>query len=199
MSSTWSATSTLKRMRIAEAQRDMRDAYYGGATGLFVSGTAWLAAGLVAVLVSPRASVYTLFFAGMAIFPVSVLLDKLLGRSGKHAPENALGTAAGEGTVIFILAIIIAVALSLYRIEWFFPAMLLLIGARYLTFQTFYGMRSYWLCGAVLMASGLALGALAAPPAWGAFAGALIEYGFGFVIFAQIRAESSGDSSAGNI
>lgn len=188
------AISTPRRMRIADAQRDMRQAYYGGATGLFTSGTVWLGAGLVAVLVSPRASVYTLFFGGMLIFPVSVVLDKLLGRSGKHLPENALGTAAGEGTVIFILAIIIAVALSFYQIEWFYPAMLLLIGARYLTFQTFFGMRSYWFCGIVLIASGLALAAFNAPPAWGAFAGGLIEYLFGVLIFAQIRAEIARDA-----
>lgn len=171
----------------------MRQAYYGGATGLFVSGTVWLIAGLVTLYESPRTAVITLLVGGMFIFPVSVVFDRLLGRSGKHAPGNQLGTAAGEGTIFFILAIAPAFAISFYRIEWFFPAMLLLIGGRYFTFNTFYGMRVYWLCGAALAGSGIALAMHEAPVPAGAFAGGAIEYLFGVAVAWQIHRESRGE------
>lgn len=54
-----------KIMSIADAQQDMRDAYYGGATGAVTSATAWLAAALVAAFASPSAGILTLIFGGL--------------------------------------------------------------------------------------------------------------------------------------
>src|SRR4249920_1441105 len=106
-----------------DAQRDMRFGYLRGAPGVLASGIAWLAAALVAIVVSPMGAVWALFIGGMFIFPVGVLLAKLLGRPGKHSPRNPLGTLAMEGTVLLMLALPLAFVVSLYRIEWFFPAM----------------------------------------------------------------------------
>jgi hypothetical protein len=72
------------------------------------------------------------------------------GRSGAHTPGNPLAALTLEVTFFFVFAIPLAYAVSRYRAEWFFPAMLLLIGGRYLTFATLYGMRVYWACGATL-------------------------------------------------
>ena len=49
---------------IADAQQDMRDAYYGGAPGVITSGTAWLIAGLVSFIISSKAGILTLIFGG---------------------------------------------------------------------------------------------------------------------------------------
>lgn len=46
-----------------------------------------------------------------------------------------------EGTIWLLLAIPVAIGAALYRVEWFFPAMLLVIAGRYLTFSTLYDMR----------------------------------------------------------
>ncbi len=77
--------------------------------------------------------------------------------------------------------------MSVLRIEWFFSTMLLVIGGRYLTFQTLYGLRIYWVLGALLGATGLALALLRAPPVIGAFAGAGIELTFAVVLFVQAK------------
>ena len=61
--------------------------------------------------------------------------------------------------------------------------MLLLIGGRYLTFQTLYGLRIYWICGAALCVGGLALALLRAPAPISAFTGAVIELGFAAFVF----------------
>lgn len=55
--------------RIDDAQRDMREAYYSGATGAVTSATAWLIAGLFATLVTPIAGILALIFGGMLISP----------------------------------------------------------------------------------------------------------------------------------
>ena len=176
---------------IEEAQNDLRTAYDGGATGAVCSATAWLAAAVVAWTVTPVAGVWTLVFGGMLIFPASVLLSKALGRSGQHDKQNPLASLAMEGTVWMLLSIVLALGLSLHRVDWFFPAMLLVIGGRYLTFKTLYGMKLYWVFGGTLAAAGFALGVLAAPASLGALAGALIEYGFGLAIFLRQRAAST--------
>src|SRR5262245_12373954 len=131
-------------MDSSDAQRDMRHAYFGGATGVLASGLVWIAAGVVALLVSPRAAVLTLFVGGMFIYPLSLLFSKALGRPGKHARENPLGLLALEGTFFLLLCLPVAYAAFLYRAAWFFPAMLLIIAGRYFTFQTLYATRLYW-------------------------------------------------------
>jgi hypothetical protein len=166
-----------------DAQQDMRAAYFNGGTGAVCSATAWFAAALVATFVSSQAGILTLIFGGMLIFPASILLSKLLGRSGKHAKGNPLAPIAISGTIWMLLSIPIAIAASAYRIELFFPAMLLVIGGRYLTFPTLYGLKTYWLFGAALALAVVPLIAFGAPVASGAFTGALIEFLFGAFLF----------------
>ncbi|MES3008868.1 MAG: hypothetical protein V4751_13965 [Pseudomonadota bacterium] len=168
---------------IADAQLDMREAYYGGAPGVVSSGCAWLAAALVTLLVSPRAGILTLVVGGMFIFPVSVLLCKVIGCTGKHRKENPLAALAIESTIWMLLSIPIAIGASLYRIEWFFPAMLLVIAGRYLTFSTLYGNRTYWVFSGLLVAASIGLYFLGASVFLGALAGALVEFAFAIKIF----------------
>src|SRR5690625_542220 len=75
---------------IAEAQRDMRTGYYSGATGILASALAWAASATVALLHSPERAVWVLLIAGMLIFPVGLLLCRLLGASGAHSKGNPL-------------------------------------------------------------------------------------------------------------
>lgn len=170
-------------MTIIDAQRDMRKAYFDGAPGVVASGCAWLLAGVVALVFSAFNGMLTLIFAGMLIFPVSVVLCKLLGRTGKHQKGNPLAPLAIEGTFWMLLLIPVAVAVSLYKLEWFFPAMIMVIAGRYLTFSTLYGLRIFWAFSGVLVLAAVGLVALNAPVYAGALAGGLIEWAFALVIF----------------
>lgn len=176
-------------MTIHDSQQDMRSGYLGGAPGLFVSGAVWLAASGVAATVSPQHAMWTLLLGGMSIFPLSIALTKLLGRPGKHATGNPLGTLALEGTAWFVAGIAIAFVLGSLRLDLFFPTMLLLIGGRYLTFQTVYGLKLYWVCGGVLLALGFGAAVLRLPPVVAAAAGGAVEIAFGLVVLRQVRAE----------
>ena len=172
---------------IAQAQSNMRSGYLCGAPGVLVSGCVWLAAGLVAALKSPSMAVFVLLIGGALIHPASVVLCKALGRTGTHEPGNPLGALAIEGTFWLLAGIAIAYGMSALVQEWFFPAMLLLIGGRYLTFQTLYGLRVYWLCGAALCLAGLGLAVVRPPAHLGALAGAAIELVFAAAVYAQAK------------
>lgn len=174
-------------MNIEEAQSDMRHAYFGGAIGVAASAVIWLLAGLTCVIRDLQAGVLVLFFGGMLIHPLAILGSKLLGRPGAHARSNPLRALALESTGILLLGVFLAFMLSRFRMELFFPAMLIVIGGRYLTFHTLYGRRVYWICGGALASLGVISAMLEAPAALSVFGGALIEVAFAVIVFAQTR------------
>ncbi len=97
-----------------------------------------------------------------------------------------------ESTVWLIFCIPPAYALSRHRIEWFFPAMMLVIGGRYMVFATLYGRRIYWLCGGALALAAYALAVAGARPSAGALSGAAIEAVFAVAIFLRSRGRAAG-------
>jgi len=178
-------------MDIKDAQANMRHGYIGGAPGLFASAAMWLAAGGVAAVGPAKSAVIVLCVGGMLIHPLAVLACKLAGRPGAHAKENPLGALALESTVILLLGVLLALALAQFRVELFFPAMLLVIGGRYLVFQTLYGRRVYWICGGVLAALGIAAAMLKLPASGVALAGGFTEAVFGVVVLFRLRGEGT--------
>ncbi len=170
-------------MDISEAQRDMRRGYMSGATGILASSLAWAAATACVYLLSPQQAVWVLFIGGALIYPASLLISKVLGAPGSHTRGNPLAGLAGATTFWMILSLPLAYVASIVQIEWFFPAMLLIIGGRYLTFGTIYGMRFYWVLGFALAGAGIALAMLNAQPLVSAAAGSAIEFVFAIVAF----------------
>jgi hypothetical protein len=183
-------TTTL--LNLADAQRDMRYGYFGGAPGVLASAVAWLVASAVAAWVSPAGAVWALFIGGIFIFPVGVVIAKLLGRPGGHSRGNPLGALAMEGTILLMVCLPLAFVVSLYRLEWFFPAMLLVIGGRYFTFASLYGSRLYWALGGVLVIAAFLLVTTRMPVVAGAFAGGLIELAFAIGLFVASRERNAG-------
>jgi hypothetical protein len=174
-------------MDIKDAQANMRSGYIDGAPGLFISAAMWLAAGAVAAGSTAKSAVIVLLVGGMLIHPLAVLVCKFAGRPGAHAKENPLGALALESTAILLLGVMLALALAQFRVELFFPAMLLVIGGRYMVFQTLYGQRVYWLCGGMLAALGIVAAMLKLPVAAVALAGGFIEVVFGAIVLSRQR------------
>jgi hypothetical protein len=185
-----SSGSCFDRTTLAAAQQDMRSAYLGGAPGVLVSGLVWAVAGCVATWISPQRAVWALFVGGVFIHPVAVLLARLLGRTGRHTPGNPLGALAMAITAWMIMMLPLAYGVSLLRIDLFFPAMLFVIGGRYLCAQMLYGYRLYWIFGAVLALAGFCLAESNAPVALGGFAGAMIEIVVACLLLAGARREA---------
>jgi hypothetical protein len=101
---------------IQDAQSDMRDGYHSGAPAVLASSLAWSAAASV-VLLSPQQAVWVLFFGGMFIFPLGVVIGKILGGRATHAKGNPLASLAAANTVWILLCFPLAFAAQIQMIE----------------------------------------------------------------------------------
>jgi hypothetical protein len=179
-------------MDFESAQADMRQAYVSGSTGLAASSIAWFAACVTSLIGSPRDAIAALFIGGMLIFPVSVVFSKLAGRTGTHSKGNPLAGLAIETTIWMCLSIPILIFAFWQRPGMFFAAMMVIIGGRYLTFATLYGMRIYWICGGLLVVAAMVLVTLGASATTAAFSGAVIELAFAMMVFKTVPGRETG-------
>ena len=165
-------------LTLPQLQAQMRAGYGSGWTGIAASALAWAVAAGIAWQGSAQHAIWALLTGGALIFPASLVLGKLLGLPCTHPKGNALGSLAGASTFWLIFCLPIAWLLGQQQPAWFFAAMLLVIGGRYLVFASIYGMALYWALGLILAAAGFGLTALSMPAAVIASAGAAIELVF---------------------
>ena len=148
---------------LGECQTEMRKAFLGGFAGQLVSGTIWLIASAISVLVSSGAGMLTLFFGCMGIFPLTQLTLRLIGRPARVSTENGLWALGAQVAFTVPINFILVGAIILYRELWFFPAVMVIVGSHYLPFITLYGMKLYGIVAGILIMGGVSL-ALYGPP-----------------------------------
>jgi len=182
-------TAAALTARLGDAQRDVRVAHLNGGSGMLVSGLVWIASGVVALTAGPRAAMLTNFFGGIAIFPLAMLLNRGLGRSGLLADRNPLGDLARESAFMMVICIPLAFVAAMVRVEWFFPAMMVVVGAHYLPFATLFGMRLYWALGGAMIAAGYLVALGGGSVAQGAFVGGGLELAFAPLAWLAARRE----------
>ena len=179
-----------KTTNFDEAQTDMRTGYTNGSVGIIVSGVVWLISAIICYQFSAKQAVWSLLIGGMFIHPLSMLVSKVLGLKDAHTKGNPLANLAMEGTVFMLMCMPIALGLSLQHTEWFFQGMLLIIGGRYLTFASIYGMKLYWLLGGLLGVSAYLLFFLQIPSFGSLLTGSSIEILFGIYMFFSFRKDN---------
>jgi hypothetical protein len=145
-------------MRVDEAQREMRSAFLGGFMGQAVSGLIWLASAALATWGSPRQAVLVLVLGGFFIFPLTQLGLRLGWGRGRLRPENPLGALGFQVAMVLPLSLPLVGAAALYRLEWFYPAFMIALGAHYLPFVFLYGMPMFFPLGIGLAFGGILLG-----------------------------------------
>lgn len=178
-------------MLITDAQREIRHAYLGGFMGQLVSGVLWLATAVMATWGSPRSAIILVVIGGMLIFPLTRLGLAAIRHPVTITPGNPMNGLAMQVAFTLPLSLPVVGAAALYRLDWFFPAFMIVLGAHYLPFVFLYGMRMFAVLCALLVSAGLGL-ALFAPPVFSA--GAWVT-GFVLIAFAitglwAVRAES---------
>ena len=169
-------------MLVADAQHEVRRVYLGGLVGNTVSAVLWLASATLAVSVSRRAAIILLVAGGFFIYPVLSLILRILGRPASLSAGNPFRYLAMQVAFVLPLSMPLVAPVVAFRPTWFYPAMMILLGAHYLPFATLYGMRSFLALGALLIASGLTI-ALYLPRN---FSGGGWVAGFILLIFAVI-------------
>ncbi|HSJ13013.1 MAG TPA: hypothetical protein VK939_01280 [Longimicrobiales bacterium] len=144
-------------MSVADAQREVRSVFLSGSVGQAVSGSIWLISALAASIAGVRAAVLILVAGGAFIFPLTQLVLRLLGRRASLAATNPLNALAMQVAFIVPLMLPVAGAAALYRTDWFYPAVMVVVGAHYLPFIFLYGMRAFGVLAGVLLGGGVLL------------------------------------------
>jgi hypothetical protein len=163
---------------VEEAQRDMRIGMMGGFMGQLVSALLWLASAAFSTWVSPRSAIAVLVLVGFFIFPITKVGLRLVGHP-KVSPGNPLNGLGMQAAFVLPLCLPLVAAATLYRLEWFYPAFMIALGAHYLPFVTLYGMRMFFALTGILVGAGVVLAVyLTMPFSTGAWftAGALVVF-----------------------
>jgi hypothetical protein len=145
-------------MRIDAAQREVRTVFRGGFVGQLVSSSLWLVAAALGTWSTPRNAIVALCLGGILIFPVTMGILRATGRPAMLGRENPMGQLARQVAFTVPLNLPVVGAAALYRLEWFFPAFMIVLGSHYLPFAFLYGMWQFQILGGFLVASGLMLG-----------------------------------------
>jgi hypothetical protein len=144
-------------MLVQDAQREVRRVYLGGLVGNSVSGVLWLASACLAVWSSHRAAIIVLVVGGFFIYPVLSLVLRISGRPASLSAANPFRFLAIQAAFVLPLSMPLVAPVVAFRPAWFYPAMMVLLGAHYLPFATLYGMRSFLFLASLLIASGIAI------------------------------------------
>jgi hypothetical protein len=142
-------------MNIADAQREVRIRFAGGSYGQAVSGVLWLASAGFATWGAPRTAILVLVVGGFFIFPVTELLIHVVGSRSRLSRENSLTHLGMQVAFVLPLSMPLLLPVGLYRPNWFYPALMILLGAHYLPFVFMYGMQMFAVLSAFLLAGGV--------------------------------------------
>jgi hypothetical protein len=144
-------------MEIQDAQRESRAVFIGGFCGQLVSSVIWLVSAALGTWVAPKASILTVVLGGFFIFPLTQLMLRLSGRRASLSRENPFNNLGMQVAFVLPLSMLLLVPVGLYNLNWFFPALMILLGAHYLPFATLYGMRMFLVLAGILIAAGVVI------------------------------------------
>ena len=125
-------------MDIRDAQREVRSVYIGGFWGQLLYAMIWLASAAMGTWGTPRA-----------------LILRLSGRPASLSKDNPFNFLGMQVALVAPFSMLLLIPVALYYLNWFFPAVMILVGAHYLPFATLYGMRMFLFLAGILMAEGV--------------------------------------------
>ena len=143
---------------LADAQADVRRSYRSASVGQIYSGLVWLVSALTWTAMGTRTGIVVLVIGGFFIYPVTVLVSRLLGSPASIPASNPLREAGFTIPMVGVLGIPVAGAAAIYDVDWFYPAFMVVMGAHYLPFSHLYGMRVFLPLGSGIWFAGLAIG-----------------------------------------
>jgi hypothetical protein len=151
-------------MDIADAQRDVRETFQGGFAGQLVSALIWCASAAACTWKSFHAGELVLILGGFLIFPLTQLLLRGMGHVSSLPKGHPMNALAMQIAFTVPLTLPLAIGIAALRPAWFYPALMITVGAHYLPFIFLYGMWQFGVLGGVLIGSGLCVALYAPAP-----------------------------------
>ncbi|MGH9739723.1 MAG: DUF7010 family protein [Candidatus Acidiferrales bacterium] len=169
-------------MDIQDAQSEVRSVYIGGFVGQLVLSIIWLVSAALGTWATPKASILVVLIGGFFSFPLLQIVLRLSGRRARVSRENPFHWLGMQIALVLPFSMLLLVPVGLYRLNWFFPALMVLVGAHYLPFASSYGMRMFLVLAGILIAMGVVI-ALYFPKSFtlGAWVTGLILFVFAWV------------------
>ncbi|MGD0154992.1 MAG: hypothetical protein ABSB50_02755 [Terracidiphilus sp.] len=178
-------------MLVEDAQRHVRTVFIGGFWGQLVSSAIWLASAALATWSTPRAAILTLVVGGFFIFPLTLLLLRLTGGPRSPTKGNPWSKLGMQIAFTLPVTMLLLIPVTEFRLNLFYPAFLILLGAHYLPFVFLYGIRMFIFLCAILVSGGVVI-ALYLPQSFslGAWVGGLTLFAFAWLGRVAVRRES---------
>jgi len=142
-------------MEIAVAQEEVRKGYLGGFAGQLAASGLWFLSAALATWVSKRAGILELCLGGIAVYPLTLLVLRVMGRPVTLPKAHPMNSLAMQVAFTLPLNLPLVGAAALYRRDWFYPAFMIALGAHYLPFVFLYGMRLFAFLSALLVVPGI--------------------------------------------
>ena len=144
-------------MLVQDAQREVRTVFVGGFWGQLVLSAIWLASAALGTWVTPRAAILALVAGGFFVFPITQLLLRLTGGPASLSRDNPLNNLAMQIAFTLPMTMLLLVPVTTFRLNFFYPALMVLVGAHYLPFTFLYGMRMFVPLCAALVGAGVVI------------------------------------------
>ena len=100
-------------------------------------------------------AITTLVVAGFFIFALVELSIRVFGENVPLSASNSLSSLGMQVAFVLPLSMPLLIPVALYRLNWFYPAMMILLGAHYVPFVFLYGMRMFAVLAALLIGGGV--------------------------------------------
>jgi hypothetical protein len=142
---------------IGDALREVRTRFAGGFYGQLVSGVLWLASASLATGSTPRAAITTLVVGGFSIFLITELLIRVAGGHRPLSADNSLHAPGMQVAFVLPFSMPLLLPVGQYRLNLFYPALMVLLGAHYIPFVFLYGMRMFAVLAALVIGGGLVI------------------------------------------
>ncbi len=178
-------------MHISDAQREVRTVFLGGAVGQAVSSALWFLSAALATWMSVRQGILLLVIGGAFIFPLTQLVLRVMGRRASLSADNPMSQLAMQVAFTIPVNLLVVAGATLYRLNWFYPACMVVVGAHYFPFGFLYGMWQFWVLAGLMIGAGTAI-ALLLPASFsaGGWITAVLLLVFAFVGWSVARRES---------
>ena len=169
-------------MEIAQAQKDVRETFLGGFVGQLVAAVLWGISAATTTLYSLYMGEVVLLLGGFFIFPLTQLALRSMGHAYSLPKGHPMNALAIQIAFTLPLTLPLAIAIAALRPAWFYPAVMITVGAHYLPFVFLYGMPMFAGLCAALVTSGVAIGMyMPKPVSLGAWLTTALLLAFAFV------------------